>query len=254
MGRLQDKVAVITGAGQGIGLAYAERFLAEGAKVVVAEISEERAASAMKQLDGLGDATFVRTDISDEQSANDCAAATIDRFGTLDILVNNAGVAFRQPVETTTDEQWNETMAVNVHAVFFLSRAALGVMKAKGSGVVINIASDAGVIGTPKLAAYCASKGAIIQFTRAAALDHAKDGIRVNAICPTNIDTPMIEGEARQLGVDLATYRRESAACVPMGRVGTVDEVADMALFLVSDRSRFVTGAALLLDGGVTAG
>jgi NAD(P)-dependent dehydrogenase (short-subunit alcohol dehydrogenase family) len=206
-------------------------------------------------LAALGDAgAFLGGDVADRAFCDRLVAATVERFGTLDILVNNAGVAFRQPVETTTDAQWNETMAVNVHAVFYLSRAALGVMKAKGSGVIVNIASEAGVIGTAKLAAYCASKGAVIQFTRAAALDHAKDGIRINAICPTNIDTPMIEGEARQLGVDLATYRRDSAAYVPMGRVGTVDEVADMALFLASDRSRFVTGAALMLDGGVTAG
>ncbi|MBM3584857.1 MAG: SDR family oxidoreductase [Alphaproteobacteria bacterium] len=249
---LDGKVALVTGATSGSGAAIARAFAASGARVMASGRDAARGRATLASLGAAG--AFLGGDVADRAFCDRLVAATVERFGTLDILVNNAGVAFRQPVETTTDEQWNETMAVNVHAVFFLSRAALGVMKAKGSGVVINIASDAGVIGTPKLAAYCASKGAIIQFTRAAALDHAKDGIRVNAICPTNIDTPMIEGEARQLGVDLATYRRESAACVPMGRVGTVDEVADMALFLVSDRSRFVTGAALLLDGGVTAG
>ncbi len=252
--RLDGQVALVTGATSGIGAAIARTFAGAGAAVM---LSGRDAARGGAVLDAIaksgGTADFVAADLADRAACERIVEATVARFGRLDILVNNAGVVTRKPVDTTTDEEWRRIIAVNVHAVFYLSRAALRVMKGQGRGAIVNIASDAALVGTPNLAAYCASKGAVLQFTRAAALDHATDGIRVNAICPTAVDTPMLDREAAELGMDPAALRRHDALSVPMGRIGVPQDVADAALFLASERAAFITGAALSLDGGMTA-
>ena len=167
-----------------------------------------------------------------------------------DALVNGAGVVHRKTAEQTTDDEWRDTMAVNVDAVFYLSRAAVRVMKPQGGGVIVNIASNASLVGGTEIAAYCASKGAVMQMTRAMALDHAADGIRVNAVCPGDVITPMLEGEARSLGYEPEDYYAESAAETPLGRIGIPEDIAGAILFLASDDSSLMTGAGIVLDGG----
>jgi len=252
--RLDGQVALVTGATSGIGAAVAATLVGAGATVM---LSGRDAMRGQAVLDAIvragGKADFVAADLGDRDGCERIVAATVARFARLDVLVNNAGVVARKPVDTTTDDDWRRIMAVNVHAVFFTTRAALAVMKRQARGAVVNIASDASFVGTPNLAAYCASKGAVLQFTRAAALDHAADGIRVNAVCPTAVDTPMLDLEAADLGMDPAALRRLDAAAVPMGRIGRPQDVADAVLFLASDRAAFITGAALALDGGMTA-
>jgi NAD(P)-dependent dehydrogenase (short-subunit alcohol dehydrogenase family) len=179
------------------------------------------------------------------------AAATA---GRLDLLVNNAGIIYRCSAESTTDGQWRRTMAVNVDAVFYASRAAIPLMRAQGGGVIVNIASDWGLVGGQDAVAYCASKGAVVLMTKAMALDHAREGIRVNAVCPGDCDTPMLDHEAAQRGVDPVESRREAGEAVPLGRIGRPDEVARLVAYLASDDAAYITGAAIPIDGGNTAG
>ncbi|MSP82110.1 MAG: glucose 1-dehydrogenase [Alphaproteobacteria bacterium] len=251
--RLDGKIAIVTGATSGIGAAIAVAFAKAGATIVAVGRDRARADAVLGRI-GDGKASVLLGDVSERGFCDRAVAETVARHGALDILVNAAGVIVCKDAAATTDEDWRWTMSTNVHAVFYLSRAALAAMRPRRSGVIINIASDAAVVGAPLSAAYCASKGAVLQLSRAMALDHAKEGIRVNALCPTWVDTPMIDKEARDLARDPVEFRREIADGNPMGRMATADEVADMALFLASDRSRFVTGATMLLDGGFTAG
>ncbi len=170
-------------------------------------------------------------------------------IGGLDAVVNSAGVIYHAEAEQTTDEQWATTMNVNVNAVFFVSRAALPELRAT-RGTLVNIASDAALTGSSRLVAYCASKGAVLQMTRAMARDHAGEGIRIVPICPGDVDTPMLRGEFRDRGLDADTGLRESAAAVPLNRVCTPGEVADLVLYACSDSAAFITGYPLVLDGG----
>jgi meso-butanediol dehydrogenase/(S,S)-butanediol dehydrogenase/diacetyl reductase len=161
--------------------------------------------------------------------------ATLAMFDGLNVLVNGAGILYRATAEETTDAQWRETMAVNLDAVFHLSRAALPALRARSGGSIVNIASDWGLYGGRRALAYCASKGAVVQLTRAMALDHAPENIRVNAVCPGDTDTPMLDAEALQQGRDPAETRREMAAAAPLGRIATPEEVAKLVAFLASD-------------------
>ncbi len=250
---LRDKVALITGGASGIGKATAVRFAEEGAAVVVFDLKEEGRGVAENVVEAGGRATFVQGDVT---RAADCEAAvqkTVSEFGRLDILFNNAGIIRRASVVDTTEEEWDRVMAVNVKSVFLLSKVAIPVMARTGGGVIVNTASGWGLVGGRKAASYCASKAAIVNLTRAMALDHAGQNIRVNCVCPGDTDTPMLREEARQLGENEKHFLVGSAQR-PMGRMGRPEEIAQAVVFLVSDASSYVTGTALVVDGGGLAG
>ena len=250
----KGKSVIITGATSGIGAAIAETFGAFGAKIMLTGRNQTRGIALQARIEALeGRSTFVAGDITDSAFCDALVLAAVEEFGGLDVLVNSAGVIYHATAEETTDAQWHETLAVNVNGAFFASRAAIPEMRRSGGGVIVNIASDAGLSGSEHLVAYCASKGAVIQLTRAMAIDHARDGIRVVAICPGDVDTPMLRGEFVQRGIDDATGLSQSAANVPLGRVCTPQEVADLVLYAASNSARFMTGTAVALDGGSRA-
>ena len=204
-------------------------------------------------VDDGGQAIFLRCDVS---LAADCRRAvqqTVDQLGGLDILFNNAGIIRRATVLETTEAEWDQVMAVNVKSIFLLARYAIPFMAQAGSGVIINTASGWGLVGGRRAAAYCASKGAVVLLTKAMALDHGEQNIRVNCICPGDTDTPMLRDEARQIGQPSERFLAE-AAQRPLGRIGRPEDIAQAALYLASDASSFVTGAALVVDGGGLAG
>jgi NAD(P)-dependent dehydrogenase (short-subunit alcohol dehydrogenase family) len=249
--KLENKVALITGGGRGIGLATGKLFAIEGARVVLASRDEEAGNAAANEIPH---AFFVRCDV---KRADDCEQAvleTVRAFGRLDILFNNAGVIYRnRSVEATTESVWDDTMDTNVKGTFLMSKYALPLLRASGKGVIVNSASYLALVGAAGLAAYCASKAAIMNLTRAMALDHARENIRVNCICPGSVDTPMIHAAWQAYG-DIDEAAGVWAAKHPMGRIATPDEIARVALFLASDDSSFITGAAVPVDGGITAG
>ena len=252
-GRLRGEVALVTGAASGIGEATSILFAREGASVVLVDIREAGGAVADGITRGGGPARFVRADVT---KASECAAAVqeaVDSFGRLDILFNNAGIVRRASVVGTTEEEWDRTMAVNVKSVFLMSKAAIPAMVRGGGGTIVNTGSGWGLVGGRNAASYCASKGAVVNLTRAMALDHASQNIRVNCVCPGDTDTPMLREEARQLGEDTASFLRGSARR-PLGRMGRPEEIAQAVLFLAGESSSFVTGSVLVVDGGGLAG
>jgi NAD(P)-dependent dehydrogenase (short-subunit alcohol dehydrogenase family) len=254
MGGLTGKRALITGGASGIGRATALLFAREGAAVSVVDVNEAGGqAVAQMIVDEGGQALFVRCDVT---QAGDCQRAvqqTVHELGSLDVLFNNAGIIRRASVLGTSEEEWDRVMAVNVKSVFLLSKYAIPVMAQRGGGVIINTASGWGLVGGRKAAAYCASKGAVVLLTRAMALDHGGQNIRVNCICPGDTDTPMLRDEARQLGEPDDRFLAE-AAQRPLQRIGRPEDIAQAALYLASDASSFVTGATLVVDGGGLAG
>ena len=253
--RFDGKSVLVTGATRGIGAATARAFAELGANLLLTGRDEACGAEVLASIaDADGAAAFVAADVRDPATGDELVADAVARYGQLDVLVNNAGIIYRVTTEETTDEQWRDTMAVNVDGVMKFSRAAVRVMKDQaGGGNIVNVASDASFVAGKKSAAYTTSKGAVIQLTRAMALDHALQGIRVNAVCPTDVETPMLAGEAGQLGMTPADYFAQSAKSVPMGRIAQPEDVANAIVFLASDRASFITGIGLLVDGGATA-
>lgn len=252
-GRIEGKVALVTGAASGIGRATSALFAREGAAVVLVDIRDEGRAIAKEIADQGGKAIFVRADVA---RAADCASAVRkaeDAFGRLDILFNNAGIIRRASVVDTSEADWDRAMAVNVKSIFLMSKAAIPVMARQGGGVIVNTGSGWGLVGGRDAASYCASKGAVVNLTRAMALDHAPHRIRVNCVCPGDTDTPMLREEARQLGEDAVAFLRGSAQR-PLGRMGRPEEIAQAVLFLASDAASFVTGSIVVVDGGGLAG
>ena len=246
--RFEGKVALVTGATSGIGAATARAFAEAGAAVLMTGRDLKRG-EAIRE--GLGErAEFAAGDLSDGAFAGALVEQVVERFGRLDILVNNASVFHHHRVDETSDAQWHETMAVNVSAIFFLCRAAIQQMKRQGGGVIVNVASEWGLVGAECALAYCASKGAVVQMTRAMALDHASDQIRVNAVCPGTVDTPMLEVGASAQGLDRETARIKWGELTPLGRIAAPEEIAASVLFLASDAASYVTGVALPVDGG----
>lgn len=255
MSDFTGKVVLITGGNSGIGRAAALRFAAAGAQVVIAARNLEASRAVVTEIESAGDqAHAVACDVT---KAADCDAAVevcLERYGGLDVLFNNAGIIFREKSALdTTDEQWEQTMAVNATGTFLMSRAAVAVMVARGGGAVVNNASYFGLVGGRGAAAYSASKGAVVLLTKAMALDHARDGIRINCVCAGSVDTPMLRGEMEEMGGERAV-RHLFEEKHPIGRIASPDEIAAAVLFLASEDAGFITGAALPVDGGLTAG
>jgi len=254
MSDLSGKVALITGGASGIGRVTASLFAHAGACIAIADIDRMSGAALSDTIQAQGGrAIFIPCNVA---SAEDCCRAvqqTVQEFGRLDILFNNAGIIRRTTVVEATEEEWDLVISVNLKSVFLLSKFAIPWMQAAGGGVIINTSSGWGLVGGPKAASYCASKGAVVLLTKAMALDHASQNIRVNCICPGDIDTPMLRNEASQMGTSVEAFLEE-AAHRPLGRIGAPEDVAHAALYLAGDASSFVTGTALTVDGGGLAG
>ena len=247
--RLEGKVALISGGSRGQGATEAELFVKEGAKVVIADILEPEGNAVVAQIrEGGGDASFIRLDVTSEDDWRDAVEFTLNTYGKLDILINNAAIYKRTPIVQTELDEWNQIMDINSTGVFLGTKHAVPAMQKSGGGSIINISSTAGLVGSERGSAYGASKGSVRLFTKYTAIQHAGDGIRSNSIHPGPIDTEMIADN-----IATPEGRAQSEARVPLGRIGTVMDVAYGALFLASDESSFMTGAELVIDGGVTA-
>lgn len=254
--RLKDKVALITGATSGIGRATALVFAAEGAKVAFTGRRREKGDAFVAEIKAGGGAAHYIT--ADHAQLADCQRAvdeTLAAYGRLDILFNNAGHVVGGTAETTTEQDWADTLLLNVTGVWRMSKIAIPLMRAQGGGVIINNASDWGLVAGRNSVAYCTSKGAVVQMTRAMAVDHARENIRINAVCPgdTFVERWTTEGYHRNAEGDIEAMLLGMGQDLPMGRVGRAEEIAKAVLFLASDDSSFMTGAALVVDGGNTA-
>lgn len=253
MGKLDGKVATITGAASGIGRATALLFAKEGAKVVLADWDEEKGREAAEEISrNGGSATFLRVDVSKAEDVEAMVRTALETYGRLDVLFNNAGIeGARNRTADCTLENWERVISINLTGVFLGMKYGIPAMLSSGGGSIINTASTAGLAGNAGLPAYCASKGGVVQLTKAAALEYARKGIRVNAICPGGIWTALVERYTA--GLSLEEMMPMVKAVHPIGRFGQPEEVAQMALFLASDESSFCTGAPFLIDGGFLA-
>jgi NAD(P)-dependent dehydrogenase (short-subunit alcohol dehydrogenase family) len=248
--RFENRVVLITGGNRGIGLAAARLFAAEGAQVTIVARDQAKGEAEAQRIPN---ATFMQGDVS---KADDCRRAveeTLQKHGVLDVLVNCAGIIYRnRTVEQTTEEEWDATFDVNVKGTFLMCKHAMPFLRER-KGNIVNVASYVGLVGFAKTPAYAASKAAIVNLTRSMALDHAREGVRVNAVCPGSVDTEMIHDAWRKYG-DVEEAQRIWAEKHPIGRIARPEEVAQAILFLASEEASFITGAALPVDGGITAG
>jgi NAD(P)-dependent dehydrogenase (short-subunit alcohol dehydrogenase family) len=247
---MEGKVAAVTGAGSGIGRGISLLLAEMGTSVAVLDIDDTKADETAAQIrDQKGDALSVRCDV---RSSSDCRRAvdtTIQKWRKIDVLCNCAGIAIRKDIVELTEEEWDRALDVTLKGIYMLSREVVPHMTRTGGGSIINIGSGWSLKGGPRAASYCAAKGGTVNLTRAMAIDHGKDHIRVNCICPGDIDTPMLHSECAQLGEDAQAFMKE-AANRPLARVGTPEDVANAVLFLASPMSSWITGAALVVDGG----
>jgi NAD(P)-dependent dehydrogenase (short-subunit alcohol dehydrogenase family) len=252
MGKLDGKVAIITGASSGIGEATALLFAREGASVILADRDEARGEDVARRCMAEGSrAAFIAADVSNPQDVDNVVASALDRFGRLDVIFNNAGIEgeMNKPTAECTLDNWRRVLSINLDGIFFGMKYAIPAMLKTGGGSIINTASIAGLVGFAGLPAYCASKGGVVQLTKCAALEYATQNIRINVICPGVIDTPMVQ---RTVGAS-ETAKQAFEAAEPVHRFGTAAEVANVALFLASDDSSFCTGAPFIVDGGFVA-
>ncbi|MFI6387395.1 SDR family NAD(P)-dependent oxidoreductase [Nonomuraea sp. NPDC050540] len=243
MSTLDGKVAVVTGGASGIGRATAILFAKEGAKVVVADVDAAGARAVAEEIGG----TAVPADVSRPEDCELIVRTAVETYGGLHVLFNNAGIIRRTTALDLDVEEWDRVMAVNVRSVFLMSKYAIPAMTEGGS--IVNTGSGWGLKGGGNAISYCASKAAVVNMTRALAIDHAKAGIRVNSVNPGDTNTPMLRDEAKQLNEDWAAFEKD-AADRPMGRSGTPEEIAQAVLFLASDAASYITGSALVVDGG----
>ena len=251
---LEGKSALVTGAASGIGRATSVLFAREGASVLLTDLNETAGREVEREITAAGGrAIFEGADVTLSEDCRRVAQLARQQFGELQILFNNAGIMRRATVVELSEADWDRVMDVNVKAIFLMSREVIPWMERAGGGSIINTASGWGLAGGPRAAAYCASKGAVVLLTKAMAIDHGPQKIRVNCICPGDTDTGMLRAEAAQLGEEERRFRND-AARRPLGRVGRPEEIAHAALYLASEASSFVTGAALVVDGGGLAG
>lgn len=244
MGKLQNKVAIITGGASGIGAATAKLFVAEGAKVVLVDLNEEKGKAFEAELKALNaEALFVKANITSEEEVANIFKQTIEAFGKVDVVFNNAGVGRVHPSHTLEYTEWRNTVNIDLDGVFLVAREAIREMLKSGGGSIINTASMYGWVGSPGSAAYNAAKGGVINLTRSLALEYAEQNIRVNSLCPGFIDTPIIPEESKEV----------LASITPMKRLGLPEEMAKAVLFMACDDSSFMTGNSLTVDGGYTA-
>jgi NAD(P)-dependent dehydrogenase (short-subunit alcohol dehydrogenase family) len=247
MGKLDGKVALITGGASGIGLATARSFATEGAHVVIADYNQTGAEAAAESLKAYG-ARALRVNVADGESVQQMIADTVAAFGTVHILINSAGTGeLPGPIHEKDEHDWARVLAVNVTGTFLCMKYALPHMLSNGHGVILNLASIGGILGFPNSAAYAASKGAVIQLTRAAALEYARQGIRVNAIAPGWVETPMVDAYT-QSGIPIDRLMRG----IPLGRLGKPEEIAALLLFLAGDEAGFLLGSTVVIDGGIS--
>jgi NAD(P)-dependent dehydrogenase (short-subunit alcohol dehydrogenase family) len=250
--RLKGKIAVVTGAGSGIGRATALLFAEEGATIVVADWNEDagsRTASEVQQAGG--QAAFLRTDVSQASEVEALVETTLKHFGRLDVFVNNAAIQIMSQLTETSEDVWDKIQGVNLKGVFLGCKYAIPAMVTSGGGSVINMASVLGFVGDPDLAAYCAAKGGVIALTKAAALGYGPSGVRVNCICPGDVDTPLLQDYLSKSS-NPNQLKAEIHSKYALRRVATPRDIADCAAFLASDASAFITGSTMVVDGGLT--
>ena len=254
MFNLEDKIALVTGAGSGIGVAIAEQFARANAYVYVTDCDEKGGAITISRIQAQGgQAEFLPLDVTKEADCAQVAQRVHQRHGRLDILVNNAGIGHFGTLLQTTGADLDRLYAVNVRGVFNVTKAFLPAMIARKSGAIVNLASIGGVLGVRDRLAYCTTKFAVVGLTKSMALDHAMDDIRVNCICPGRVETPFVSARLKEYPDPQQAYR-EMSATQALGRMGKPDEIAAAALYLASDEAAFITGTALLIDGGWSAG
>ena len=249
-GRLAGKVALISGGAKGQGAAETRLFVREGASVVFGDVLDDEGKKVEAEIRAAGgEATYVHLNVTREADWRAAVATAVERYGKLTVLVNNAGILLRAKIEDTSEADWDRIMAVNVKGVFLGTKCAIPAMRQAGGGSIVNISSTAGLVGSPQgTAAYTATKGAVRLFTKSTAIQHARDNIRANSVHPGPIATDMIADTMTNEAAWKERLRR-----LPMGRVGTVDEVAYGVLYLASDEASYVTGSELVIDGGTTA-
>jgi len=247
---LEGKVAIITGGASGIGLASAKRLAEAGATIAICDINESKGKEVLSEIEALGpEARFYACDVTSDADCRRTIDQVFEDFGRIDILFNNAGIIWRKSVTELAEDEWDAVLDVNLKAVFLFSRYVIPLMEKSGKGSIINAGSGWGLKGGAKAAAYCAAKGGVVNLTRAMAIDHGKEGIRVNCICPGDTDTELLREEAVQLGLPEKEFMRD-AADRPLQRLGLPEDIANAVLYFASDLSSWVTGSILVVDGG----
>lgn len=251
--RFEGKAVIVTGGGSGIGKATAERFMEEGARVAILDISEKKGRAAVADLKRKGyDPLLFVGDVSKSADVKRMVRSALKKLGRIDVVFNNAGILVEGTVEDVSEKDWDRIMEINVKGVFLVSKEVMPVMLRQKKGAIVNNASCSGLVGDRNAIAYNTSKGAVVLMTKCLALDYALKNIRVNCVCPGEIETPMFHQEARSRNMPIDKYRKILCECHPIGRLGDPREVADAVLFLASDDASFITGTAFSVDGGYT--